>query len=871
MGNPERILPEEDRKVKLKRVEDLLAEIFGRETGGTRYLWLKERMEAFLNSLPEERIASQSGFDRNRPYDDLAGTVFAIAYPDNVYDDTRPTLQTLHEVLKEKFPPIGGLHILPERPISHGDLLPQDLFDVLAPDKALALVRELKRKGYLDEHNRVTPLWQEDPRTLEPFGVPALAEKFRQVYDSHFNDGGFSQKSRDRVDPRFGTGEDIARLAEDYRLMLDYVVNHLDSDSTALEAYRRGEGTGEAFLIITPDEYDRYSRDGTLAATFRPRPFPLFTGMRRYPGGKRPDQKECAALMNDRFAGAGLEPLEEEVVLILSLWFKLVNDQGLTARDRRIYERFDRWAEKRGLSREDFSRESEIQSLQRVLYGPAAESLEGFASALGLEETYGTVFDQAQEEIFGGIFYVYTTFSESQADVNPLSDAGFRMVFDDMFSLMGDGDLAMMRMDAIKYLWKEIGKRNFDMEEGNRFIEVIRTVLELTAPRIRALDEVNSPDPVVYSMGRGGGFYYLFGQVNSVAAAFNKRSLAPLEHLQEMREDLCSPDLVLFVMLSTHDGRSVQGLGVDRTDGHISITDFADFQKTIEARGGKPKFRSVPAGTLPRDTFDKICGELLWEEYRDDLENLFSPDGDVMILKEKHSRESLLQALSLITGTDRGELILLPPVEFWLNWSVDGKTPYELCATSRSAFTGEGITSPEEEARRLALAQLFVLTMGQVVPAVYMNDLWGLENDREGYALSGRPRDLNRHKSHVDELDFGTDPFRRVYVPLMNQMIGLRKEDRAFYPGDKNFEFLSPGNTVFLNHAFAGNDHSFILGNISPEPAEVLLPVEELEGISISVPLLEDLLTGETFSLNDGELLLTLRGFEPRWLKIPRG
>ena len=204
------------------------------------------------------------------------------------------------------------------------------------------------------------------------------------------------------------------------------------------------------------------------------------------------------------------------------------------------------------------------------------------------------MFARSQDEIFGEIFYVYTTFSESQADLNPLSEEGYRMVFDDMFSLMKDGDLAMMRMDAIKYLWKEIGKKNFDMEEGNRMIEVIRTVLELTAPRIRPLDEVNSPDPVVYAMGREGGFYYLFGQVNAVAAAFNKKSLAPLEHLNEMMEEQRASNLVLFVMLSTHDGRSVQGLGVDRTDGHISIGDFYDFQKVIKGAGGKPKYRSVP-------------------------------------------------------------------------------------------------------------------------------------------------------------------------------------------------------------------------------------------------------------------------------------
>ena len=37
--------------------------------------------------------------------------------------------------------------------------------------------------------------------------------------------------------------------------------------------------------------------------------------------------------------------------------------------------------------------------------------------------------------------------------------------------------------------------------------------------------------------------------------------------------------------------------------------------------------------------------------------------------------------------------------------------------------------SAEEEADRLALAQLFVLTQGQDVPAIYLNDLLGLEND----------------------------------------------------------------------------------------------------------------------------------------------
>ena len=871
MGLLKKILPDEERIPRMKKLEDLLMEIYGDEQGKERFAWLIDRMERYLSSLSAERIRSQASFDRERPYDHLAGRVFAIAYPDNVYDDANPTLRTLHKVLSSRFPAIGGVHILPERPISHGDIWPQDLYGFAGPARALEAVKELQKIGLLDEHRRVTPLWEEDPSLLDSLEMPGLEEIFRRAWNSHFNDGGFSQKSRDMVDPRFGTDEDIARLSEEYAVMLDYVVNHLDADSDALEAFRKGQGTGGAFIIIDPAEYGRIKKEGLLDATFRPRPFPLFTGMRKYPGGGPADPAEAAERMNRLFADSGLKPVDPEVILILSLWFKLVNDQGLTAADRRIYDRFLLWLEKQGISPDSFSRESEIQSGHRVLAGRAAESTEGFALALGLSEKYGTVFAGAEEEIFGEIFYVYTTFSESQADVNPLTDEGFHMVFDDMFSLMADGDLAMMRMDAIKYLWKEIGKRNFDMEEGNRLIRVIRLVLELTAPRIRPLDEVNSPDPVVYSMGSEGGFYYLFGQVNAVAAAFNEKSLVPLERLNEMMEEQRAENLVLFVMLSTHDGRSVQGLGVDRTDGHVSIGDFYALQKVIEGRGGKPKFRSVPAGSIPADTFDKICRELLWDEYKDALANLFRHEGETMALREEHTRESFLAALAQITGEIPEKLSGLAPVDFWLNWTIDGRTPYELCATSRCAFTMEGIESPEQEARRLALAQLYVLTMEQVVPAVYMNDLWGLENDVEGYALSGRPRDLNRHKSHIGELDFDKDPFRKVYVPLMNRLIALRAEDRAFYPGDGHFEFLTPGETVFLNHAFAGGEHSFIMGNISHEPAEILLPVEELEGIEAAVTELSDLLEGDRFALSSGELHLILEPFQARWFKISSG
>lgn len=870
MGTIDRIFKPKESTKLFGRLETLLKETYGTEKGEENFIWLKGKIESFLDSLSDSRLESQVNFDQSHPYDDLAQKVFAICYPDNIYNDVDPTLRTLGEVLKEKFPALGGIHILPERPMSHGDVWAQDLLSLVSPSRAASLITELQTKGFLDENKGVTSLMEEDPQVIEDLEIDGLMEIIQSAYNSHFNDGGFSQKSRDRVDPRFGEASHIASLSENYKVMLDYVVNHLDSDSDALEAFRKGEEQGEAFVIITPSEYERLKKEGTLAKTFRPRPFPLFTGMRKHPshGGGLGDS---ALLMNRALTDGGAKLVDSPLLLMLSLWYKLVNDQGLTAEDKRVFLRFSLWAEENNLPL-DFLEDSTLQSQQKKIVGEASKSLEAFASLLELDKTQIKIFLAQEEIIFGEVFYVYTTFSESQADINPVSDEGFQMIFDDMFSLLGDGDLAMMRMDAIKYLWKEIGKKNFDMDEGNKLIEIIRTALKLGAPRVCPLDEVNSPDPVVYSMGKGGGFYYLFGPVNSTVAAFNQESLEPLVHLNKMMEEQRADNLVLFVMLSTHDGRSVQGLGVDRTDGHISIKDFYALKEVILERGGLPKFRTVPKGTLPADTFTKVSNEMKWDQaIQEKILSHFTKEGGILKLQGIGSRGNLLTALSEATGESRESLESQPAVDYWLDWTIEGKTPYELCSTSRSAFTLTGITSVEQEARRLALAQLYVLTMGQVVPAIYMNDLLGLENDKAAYELSGRPRDLNRHKSHVNELDFDADPFQVVYIPLLNQMIECRSVDRAFYPGSPEFDFLTPGDKIFLNHAYHGGVHSFVLGNISVDRGEILLPIDELAGVTPGeITDLKDMLTGRVFPVIQGELHLVMDGFEGLWLKDVR-
>ena len=859
-----------------------LVDIYGEQKGEANYAYL-------IRAVEEHKRCNGAGVDTeggagSPSFDRLAGKVFAICYPDNVYNDSDPTLMTLREVLRDHFPAINGIHILPERLMSHDDIWPQDLLSLLPAHLAGRLIEELTKEGVLASDRTVA-----DARAEVELGavlarwytehaaavkvektrfIDAVGELVASRRNYHFNDGGFSQISRARVDPRFGEVEELKSLSGSYALMLDYVVNHLDIDNETLEAYRRGENDGTAFIIISPEEYEQRKQNGDIAKTFRPRPFPLFTGLRKYPPPGAGDMKTA-------YEDAGLVPPDERVTRFLSIYFKIRNDQGLSKQERRILDDLIDFLLDAGIDACALFRDSEIHEGQPALTKAAAEGMERFCELAGIGADYAKVFDSRDDEIYGEKFFVYTTFSESQADINPVSEAGFRLIVDDLFHILKSGELTMMRMDAVKYLWKEIGKRNFDMEEGNKLNGVIRQTLSLVAPDLIPLDEVNSADQEVYRMGRDGGFAYLFGQVNALPAAFNTGSLKPLERLTQTMKEKCPDDLTLFVMLSTHDGRSVQGIGVDRPDGHVSIGVFSELRKTVEAGGGRVKYRGVPAGRIPAGTFEKVCAEM--GVGPGVMGELFRPSGDEYVLKETGlDREGFENAVLKATGKSIDDEGFMEVFDFLADWVVAGRTAYELCCTSRASFdavdrSGKPLT-PVEEAHRLALAQIFVLSFGQSVPAVYFNDLLGLMNDTAGYRRSGEPRDLNRHKSHRDEIRraLEEDEFTRTYVPLINAAIAARTADRAFHPASRGYEFVCPVQAVFLNHAFTGSHHSLVIGNIAREETRVSVDLTKLKEPAGGCKM-TDRLTGKRFQCAGDGVDLTLPAYGAFWLSLPEG
>ncbi len=93
------------------------------------------------------------------------------------------------------------------------------------------------------------------------------------------SDDGFSILDYCRVDPAYGNWRNIRRLAGEFRLMVDGVVNHVSAQSEWFRRFLAGDPEVRDFFILPDSESD-------LSAVVRPRTSPLLTAFKTA-GGRR--------------------------------------------------------------------------------------------------------------------------------------------------------------------------------------------------------------------------------------------------------------------------------------------------------------------------------------------------------------------------------------------------------------------------------------------------------------------------------------------------------------------------------------------------------------------------------------------------------
>ncbi len=151
---------------------------------------------------------------------------------------------------------------------------------------------------------------------------------------------------------------------------------------------------------------------------------------------------------------------------------------------------------------------------------------------------------------------VWTTFSTDQVDLNFHSPDLLLDVIEILMFYVSQG-AGLIRLDAIAYLWKEIGTTCIHLPQTHRVIQFIRSVIDLVAPHVLLVTETNVPHEENLSY---------FGNGYNEAQMVYNFALPPLvlytlwtgdaRYLREWTSDLILPSnqVTFFNFLASHDG-----------------------------------------------------------------------------------------------------------------------------------------------------------------------------------------------------------------------------------------------------------------------------------------------------------------------------
>jgi sucrose phosphorylase len=162
-----------------------------------------------------------------------------------------------------------------------------------------------------------------------------------------------------------------------------------------------------------------------------------------------------------------------------------------------------------------------------------------------------TPFETAQ-----GKKLVWTTFSADQIDLNFANPDMLLEVIDILLFYAAHG-AEFIRLDAVTFVWKEIGTTCINSAHTHRIVQCIRTIFDLVAPKVAVITETNVPhkDNIAY-FGDGTNeaqMVYNFALPLLVLNAFHTGDVTILANWAETL-DLPSDQVTFFNFLASHDG-----------------------------------------------------------------------------------------------------------------------------------------------------------------------------------------------------------------------------------------------------------------------------------------------------------------------------
>ncbi len=189
---------------------------------------------------------------------------------------------------------------------------------------------------------------------------------------------------------------------------------------------------------------------------------------------------------------------------------------------------------------------------------------------------------------------VWTTFSADQVDLNIQNPEVLLALLDVLLFYVSQG-AKFIRLDAIAFLWKEIGTTCLHLPQTHRVIQLMRAVLEEAAPGVMLITETNVPhmDNISY-FGDGTNEAHLVYNFALPPLVLHSLATGNAEKLTHWAQSLVLPSdsVTFFNFLASHDG-----IGVNPARGILSDKEIDALVARTVAHGGFISYKNLPDGS----------------------------------------------------------------------------------------------------------------------------------------------------------------------------------------------------------------------------------------------------------------------------------
>ena len=209
-----------------------------------------------------------------------------------------------------------------------------------------------------------------------------------------------------------------------------------------------------------------------------------------------------------------------------------------------------------------------------------------------------------------GTKHVWCTFGHDQVDLD-FSKPDLLVELVKIIRSHLDHGVSVFRLDAVAFIWKEIGTRSINLPQTHELVRLFRTLIEHVKPDAVIITETNIPNQENLAY---------FGNCNEAHSIYNF-SLPPLLlhaittgnsfHLKQwmMRMPPAQPGTTYFNFIASHDG-----IGLRPAEGLLSDEEIDSLVDLMRKRGGLISERALTGGEnrpyeINISLFDALGGE----------------------------------------------------------------------------------------------------------------------------------------------------------------------------------------------------------------------------------------------------------------------